>query len=70
MPRSSLIRPYRWLAQYYDELFSPFRFPIDVARERILSRILPQVETACDLACGTGTTALILARKGHIPHEP
>jgi hypothetical protein len=70
MPRSSLIRPYRWLAQYYDELFSPFRFPIDVARERILSRILPQVETACDLACATGTTALILARKGHIPHEP
>ena len=26
--------------------------------------ILPHVETACDLACGTGTTALILARKG------
>jgi SAM-dependent methyltransferase len=30
----------------------------------VLGRILPQVETACDLACGTGTTALILARKG------
>src|SRR5208282_5999159 len=43
---------------------SSFRFPIDAARERVLGRILPQVETACDLACGTGTTALILARKG------
>ena len=64
MPQSSMIKPYRWLAQYYDELFSSFRFPIDMARERILGRILPRVETACDLACGTGTTALILARKG------
>ena len=59
-----VIRPYRWLAQYYDELFSSFRFPIDAARERLLGRILPHVETACDLACGTGTTALALARKG------
>jgi SAM-dependent methyltransferase len=59
-----MVRPYRWLAQYYDELFSSFRRPIDAARERVLGRILPQVESACDLACGTGTTALILARKG------
>lgn len=58
------IRPYRWLAQYYDELFSSFRLPIDVARDRVLGRLLPHVQTACDLACGTGTTALILARKG------
>ena len=57
------IRPYRWLAQYYDELFSSFRSPMNAARERILGRILPHVETACDLACGTGTTALILARR-------
>jgi SAM-dependent methyltransferase len=64
MPRGSIIRPYRWLAQYYDEFFSPFRTPIDAARERVLGRILPHVETACDLACGTGTTALMLARKG------
>jgi SAM-dependent methyltransferase len=59
-----MIRPYRWLAQYYDELFSSFRVPINVARQHILGRILPHVATACDLACGTGTTALILARKG------
>jgi SAM-dependent methyltransferase len=62
--KTAVIRPYRWLAQYYDELFSSFRSPIDSARERILCRILPNVETACDLACGTGTTALALARKG------
>ena len=59
-----IIRPYRWLAQYYDQLFSSFRFPIDTAREEVLAPILPRVQTACDLACGTGTTALIFARKG------
>jgi SAM-dependent methyltransferase len=64
MPRSSVIRPYRWLAQYYDELFSFFRRRKDAARERVLRRVLPHVESACDLACGSGTTALILARKG------
>ena len=49
-----MTKPYRWLAQYYDELFSSFRHPIDAARERVLGRVLPDVETACDLACGTG----------------
>ena len=55
---------YRVLAQYYDELFQPFRSPIDMAREHVLGRILPRVKTACDLACGTGTTALMLAQRG------
>jgi SAM-dependent methyltransferase len=59
-----MIRPYRWLAQYYDQLFSTLRRPIDAAREEVLAPILPCVKTACDLACGTGTTALIFARKG------
>jgi SAM-dependent methyltransferase len=59
-----MVRPYRWLAQYYDELFSSFRAPLDAARARVLGPILPHVQTACDLACGTGTTALILARTG------
>ena len=58
------IAPYRWLARYYDQLFQPFRSPMEAARERVLGRILPRVETACDLACGTGTTAVILARAG------
>ncbi len=56
--------PYRFLARYYDELFLPVRSPIDAARKELLRGILPHVETACDLACGTGTTALMLARQG------
>lgn len=64
MPRTSAVKPYRWLAQYYDEFFSPIRLPIDAARDRILGRILTRAESACDLACGTGDTALSLARKG------
>lgn len=57
-------RPYRWLAQYYDEFFSSFRMPIDAARECLLGKILPNVRCACDLACGTGMTALNLAHRG------
>ncbi|MBK5294886.1 MAG: class I SAM-dependent methyltransferase [Acidobacteriia bacterium] len=37
---------------------------MDVARQRVLGRIMPRVASACDLACGTGTTALALAREG------
>jgi SAM-dependent methyltransferase len=64
MPGTSANRPYRWLAQYYDLLFTPFRSPSEAARRRVLSPILPRLESACDLACGTGTTALALAGKG------
>jgi len=56
--------PYQWLSQYYDELFLPVRPPIDAAREHILAHILPSVKKACDIACGTGTTAVTLARRG------
>ncbi len=64
MAQASVVRPYRWLAQYYDEIFAPGRAPIDAAREHTLGSVLPHVKTACDIACGTGTTALMLARKG------
>lgn len=63
MPRRLKTKPYRWLAQYYDELFTP-RTPLDAAREHVLRAILPRVKSVCDLACGTGTTALSLARQG------
>ncbi len=56
--------PYKWLAEYYDQLFSPYRSPIDAARRHVLGTILPRIASACDLACGTGTTALALARLG------
>lgn len=64
MSGTSAKRPYRWLAQYYDQVFTPLRFPIEAARQCVLGPILPRVESACDPACGTGTTALTLAGKG------
>lgn len=64
MPRNTPVKPYRWLAEYYDRMFGEMRTPIDAARRRLLRQILPKVETACDLACGTGITAVDFARKG------
>lgn len=64
MRRTSMNGPYKWLAEYYDLLFSPYRGPMDAAREHVLGRILPRTESACDLACGTGTTAVAMARDG------
>ena len=60
----SIVRPYRWLAQYYDEFYASVRTPIDLARERLLGAILKRCESGCDLACGTGDTALKMARQG------
>ena len=64
MAQTKPVKPYRWLAEYYDKMFGAMRTPIDVARRRLLGRILPKVEAACDLACGTGITAMEFARQG------
>ena len=64
MKRTAAVKPYRWLAKYYDKFFADFRSPFELARGQVLGPILPRVECACDLACGSGTTALWLARKG------
>ncbi len=57
-------REYKWLAQYYDQFFT-FHLPwFEAARNCVLGRILPSVKSACDLACGTGTTAALLAGTG------
>jgi hypothetical protein len=32
MPRTPIRQPYKWLAQYYDQIFPSFRSPIDAAR--------------------------------------
>ena len=64
MARTSPHPTYKWLAHHYDEIFEPFRIPLDHARQTLLGPILPSVETACDLACGTATTALIMAGQG------
>src|ERR1051325_3165049 len=55
---------YRWLAQYYDRFFTSFRPFADRARAVVLGPILPRVTSACDIACGTGTTAVDLAGRG------
>ncbi len=56
--------PYRWLAEYYDTIFT-FHEPWAVAAHHaILGPIMGRVESACDLACGSGTTALNLAKQG------
>ena len=64
MPKREKPEVYRWLAQYYDAIFPPDQSPMQKARAQILREILPEVKSACDLACGTGVTALWLAGKG------
>ena len=59
-----MVRPYRWLAEYYDRHITFHLAWYEAARQEILSSILPKLKSACDLACGTGTTALILAKQG------
>lgn len=56
--------PYKLLAVYYDRLFEPIRAPMGHIRRQLLADILKRAESACDLACGTGTTAVELARRG------
>jgi SAM-dependent methyltransferase len=57
------MRPYRWLAEYYDRIFQvPDGFVR--ARSAILEPHWPEIRSACDLACGTGRTAIELAQRG------
>lgn len=64
MSRAIPVRPYRWLAEYYDQLVTFHLMWAEAARRTVLGPMLPGVQSACDLACGTGTTALELAGKG------
>ena len=57
-------KPYRLLARYYDEFFTFHRDGYRRAHERLLGAILPRIDSACDLACGTGTTAIEIASRG------
>lgn len=57
-------RPYRLLARFYDQL-APYALGMNrYARRKILGRILSRVRSVCELGCGTGDTALDLARRG------
>lgn len=64
MPPEAGVPPYRWLAEHFDRMFSGYRKFIEAAHREIVEPILPEVRAACDLACGTGTTALDLAARG------
>jgi DNA-binding winged helix-turn-helix (wHTH) protein len=56
--------PYALLARYYDVLCD-YAAPMNRhARGRILRTVLPRVQSACDVGCGNGDTALDLARHG------
>ena len=58
-------RPYKYLAEFYDRIFTPGVSTIQkAARQAVIGSILPRVQSACDLACGTGTTAVSLAKSG------
>lgn len=61
-----MLRPqtYKLLATHYDQFFTFHLEWFRRARLRLLNGILPRVRVACDLACGTGTTALDLAQRG------
>lgn len=55
---------YRWLAKHYDTLYAEYAGVAEAIRQRTLGDVLPRVRSACDLCCGTGTTAMALARRG------
>jgi SAM-dependent methyltransferase len=59
-----VIYPYRLLARYYDTFFESLRDPLHAARECVLGPIRRDIKSGCDLACGTGTTAVELAQAG------
>lgn len=64
MTPSPSARPYRLLACFYDQL-TPYAPAMNRhARRRILGAILRHARSVCDLACGTGETALDFARRG------
>lgn len=64
MVRAHTNSPYKFLAHYYDLLFTFHIHWYEQARRRLLRGILRKGRSACDLACGTGTTALTMANRG------
>lgn len=56
--------PYTRLAEFYDTL-AAYAPPMNRhARHAMLKSVAPRITSACDLACGSGETALDLARDG------
>ena len=65
MPKTDSAQPWKLLARFYEEWVNRKTPRMNSqARRRLLGKILPGVRSACDLGCGTGRTALELARGG------
>jgi len=57
-------RPYSLLARFYDRLLPQIPRMNRHARAKVLGRILPRIDSVCELGCGTGHTSLDFARRG------
>jgi len=65
MTSATRYRPYGYLAEYYDRILNPGLASIQEATHKaVLGAILEQAQSVCDLACGTGSTAIRLAKSG------
>jgi SAM-dependent methyltransferase len=65
MSRTIARPPYSILARYYDRLVGDDARKMNRhARGKILGETLSRARTVCDLGCGTGSTAIELARAG------
>jgi SAM-dependent methyltransferase len=58
-------KPYRWLAEYYDDIFNLHHGWFDDARNKIAGQALSAAAAVCDLCCGTGRVAVQLALQGY-----
>jgi SAM-dependent methyltransferase len=57
-------RPYDLLAEFYDTVLPSTPAMNRHARKKALGKILENAGSVCELACGSGTTAIELAREG------
>jgi ubiquinone/menaquinone biosynthesis C-methylase UbiE len=61
-------RPFGLLARFYDRVATGADGMNAHARKRILAKELESARVVCDLACGSGATAIELAREGRRVH--
>jgi ubiquinone/menaquinone biosynthesis C-methylase UbiE len=55
---------YHLLGRYYDDFLTAHRAWTDPIRQALLGETLANATVVCDLACGTGKTAIMLAQRG------
>jgi SAM-dependent methyltransferase len=55
---------YHVIANTYDTFFTAHREWYQQTRDSILAAILPNAKTVCDIGCGTGYTAINIAKEG------